>query len=57
VYGILYADEGTDQDKITYAARHAKNVGVLKADDLVIVTAGSSHKAGSTDLIRVLSVD
>ncbi len=57
VYGILYPEDGTDQEKITYATRHAKNVGALEAGDLVIVTAGSSRKAGSTDLIRVLSVE
>ncbi|MDH3283087.1 MAG: pyruvate kinase, partial [Gammaproteobacteria bacterium] len=57
VYGFRYPEEGTDQDKIAYATRHAKRVGLLRTGDLVIATAGSSHTAGSTDLIRVLSVD
>ncbi len=57
VYGIRYPGEGNDQDKIAHATQHATHVGILRRGDLIIATAGSSHTAGSTDLIRVLSVE
>ncbi|MDH3378037.1 MAG: hypothetical protein OEQ39_13915, partial [Gammaproteobacteria bacterium] len=57
VLAIHYQGDGSDEDKIRFATRQGKELGYIHPDDIVIVTAGSSHQAGSTDLIRVLSVD
>ena len=45
-----------DEDKVAFAISKAKTLGYVKNNDLLILTAGSSRQAGSTDLIRVLSV-
>ncbi len=56
IYGILYEGDGSDKDKVNFAIRAAKRIGQVKSGDLLILTAGSSRQAGSTNLIRVLSV-
>ena len=56
VLAIHYQGDGTDDDKIAFAMDRARELGYVKSNDLVIMTAGSSHQAGSTDLIRVLRV-
>jgi pyruvate kinase len=56
VLAILYDGDGSDEDKITFATSRAKALGYVKNNDLLILTAGSSRQAGSTDLIRVLTV-
>ncbi|MDD9821901.1 MAG: pyruvate kinase [Gammaproteobacteria bacterium] len=48
---------GADEDKVRFALQRAGELGYVNAGDLVILTAGSSHQAGSTNLIRVLTVD
>ena len=57
VQAILYEGIGTDKDKIEFAISRAKELGYVNNNDLLIMTAGSHHQAGSTDLIRVLKVD
>ncbi len=57
VLAIHYQDGGSDEDKIQFAMARARELGYIQPGDLVILTAGSSHQAGSTNLIRVLSVD
>ena len=47
---------GSDHDKIQFAMSRATELGYVRRGDLVILTAGSSHQAGSTNLIRVLTV-
>ena len=49
-------DEG-DEDKIAFAIKRAREMGYVEAGDVVIVTAGLSKQSGSTDMIRVLTVD
>ena len=56
VLAILYQGEGSDDEKIEFAIERAKELGYVKNNDLLIMTAGSSWQAGSTDLIRVLRV-
>ena len=56
VLPLLYEGDGGDDDKISFATSRAKELGYLKDNDLLILTAGSSKQAGSTDLIRVLTV-
>jgi len=57
VRAIHYQGSGSDEDKIQFATRHAKELGYVRSKDIVIATAGSTRQAGSTDLIRVLTVD
>lgn len=54
VLAILYDGKGDDEDKIDFAVSRAKELGYVKNNDLLIMTAGSLRQAGSTDLIRVL---
>ncbi len=56
VLAIHYEGDGSDEDKISFATSRAKELGYVRDNDLLILTAGSSRQAGSTDLIRVLTV-
>ncbi len=56
VLALHYTGGGDDDLKIRFATTRARELGYADAGDLVIVTAGSSAQAGSTDLIRVLRV-
>ena len=56
VLAIYYDGNGSDEDKVTFAISKAKALGYVTDNDLLILTAGNSRQAGSTDLIRVLSV-
>lgn len=56
VLAIYYDGNGSDEEKIAFAIAKAKTLGYVKKKDVLIMTAGSSRQAGSTDLIRVLSV-
>jgi len=59
VFAVHYphAERGADEDKVQFALQRAEELGYVQGGDLVILTAGSSHQAGSTNLIRVLTVD
>ncbi len=57
VRAMHYQGQGSDEEKLQFATHRAKQLGCVHPEDIVIATAGSSHQAGSTDLIRVLSVD
>ncbi|MCP4433570.1 MAG: pyruvate kinase [Gammaproteobacteria bacterium] len=54
---ILYEGGNDDRDKIEFALTRAKQLGYIKTGDVVVVTAGFQQQAGSTDLIRVLTVE
>ena len=56
VLGMRYEADGDDDDRIAFALENAKALGYVRTGDLVIMTAGNTRQAGSTDLIRVLSV-
>ncbi len=56
VLGMRYEADGDDDDRIAFALENAKTLGYVRTGDLVIMTAGNTRQAGSTDLIRVLSV-
>ncbi len=56
VLAIHYDADGGDDAKIVFAINRAKELGYVSNNDLLILTAGSSRQAGSTDLIRVLRV-
>ncbi len=55
VVAIHYHGGGSDEDKIQFAMSRAAQLGYVRVNDLMILTAGSSHQAGSTNVIRVLS--
>ena len=58
-WGVLamhYDGNGSDDERIDFATSRGKELGYVKTGDLVVMTAGSSRLAGSTDLIRVLTV-
>ncbi len=57
VLGMWYEEKGSDDDRIRFALSHAQHLGYVKSGDLVIMTAGNARQAGSTDLIRVISVE
>ncbi len=57
IRAIYYAGEGADEDKLEYTKDQAKQLGYVRSGDVMIATAGSSHQAGSTDMIRVLTVE
>ena len=57
VRAIHYTAGGSDEDKIQFAMERAKQLRYAAPGDLVIFTSGSSHQAGSTNLIRVLTVE
>ena len=56
VLAIHYDGDGSDDEKIIFAINRARELGYVNDNDLLILTAGSSRQAGSTDLIRVLRV-
>jgi pyruvate kinase len=56
VFGILYSGEGSDDAKVAHGVDRARELGYVQAGDVVVVTAGISREAGSTNMIRVLSV-
>jgi len=51
------ADGGDDEYKIAFAIERARELEIVRPGDVVIVTAGLSHQSGSTDMIRVLTVE
>jgi len=57
VQPVLYEGGADDEDKLRFATAKAKAFGYANSGDVVVATAGSHSKAGSTDLIRVLTVD
>jgi len=53
----LLCEEGSDDTaKLEFAVSRAKELGYIKAGDVVVVTAGIQQRVGGTDLIRVLKV-
>jgi pyruvate kinase len=53
----LLCEEGSDDAaKLKFAVSRAKELGYIEAGDVVVVTAGTQHRVGGTDLIRVLAV-
>jgi pyruvate kinase len=57
ITALLYEDAGKDEYKIAFAIERARELGYVELGDVVIVTAGLSHQSGSTDMIRVLTVE
>ncbi|MDH3535256.1 MAG: pyruvate kinase [Gammaproteobacteria bacterium] len=56
IYGFLYTGADSDEERLAFAIETAKKLGCVKTGDLVILTAGPSRQAGSTNMIRALTV-
>jgi len=58
VIGVRFeGSEPTDSAMTAFAIRRAKELGIAEPGDVVVVTAGVSHEAGTTSMIRVVTVD
>ena len=57
VNAIQYNGDGSDNDRLEFAMRAARESGYARSGDIVIATTGSHLRAGSTDLIRVLTLE
>jgi pyruvate kinase len=57
ITALRYNDDGGDEYKIAFAIERARELGYVESGDVVIVTAGLSKQSGSTDMIRVLTVE
>ncbi|NNL68263.1 MAG: pyruvate kinase [Myxococcales bacterium] len=57
ITALRYSDDHRDDEKIGFAIERAREIGYVVPGDVVIVTAGLSMQSGSTDMIRVLTVD
>jgi pyruvate kinase len=56
VIPLLYEGGNDDKAKLEFAVARARELGYIKPGDVVVLTAGYQQQAGSTDLIRVLTV-
>ena len=57
VHALHYTGKASDQDKVQFAIRRAKELGWLQVGDIVVATSGQALQAGSTNLIRVVVVE
>ncbi len=55
VTGLLCESSASDEEKVAFGAERARALGA-KPGDVLVVTAGISKEAGSTNLIRVLTL-
>lgn len=51
----LHAD-GSDEERVRNALDRAREFGLVSDRDVVVATGGISHRAGATNMIRVLTV-
>jgi pyruvate kinase len=56
VTAVLYTGEASDDAKVDFAVRRARELGWVAPGQVLVVTAGTSQQAGSTNLIRVVTV-
>jgi pyruvate kinase len=57
VTAILFEGERSDQAMIEWAIRYAREIGCVAAGDVVVATAGVHEQPGSTNGIRVITVE
>jgi pyruvate kinase len=57
VIPILYDGEPSDRRRLAFAVKRARELGYLKAGDIVVSTSGHHQQAGGTDLIRVVTLE
>lgn len=57
VTAILFEGERSDQAMIDWAIRYGREIGCIQIGDVVVATAGIKEQPGSTNGIRVITVD
>ena len=57
IYGFLYTGADTDEERLAFAIDTAKRLGQVESGDVVILITGPSRQAGSTNMLRALTVD
>jgi len=56
VNALHYPEQGSDDDKVAFAIQRARERGWVQPHDIVVSTAGRGQQAGSTNLIRVMTL-
>jgi len=57
VTAMLYEGERSDEEMVRFAVRRGRELGYIRAGDVVVATAGIDQVHGSTNTIRVITVD
>jgi len=57
VTAMCFEGERSDDAMIEFAVRRGRELGCLHAGDVVVVTTGIDRITGSTDTIRVITLD
>ncbi len=57
VTAIRFEGDRGDEEMVRYAIRHGRDLGYIKVGDVVVATTGVDQETGSTNTIRVITVD
>ena len=57
IYGFLYSGGNSDDERLAFGIEAAKRVSQVESGDLLIIITGPSHQAGSTNMLRALTVE
>ncbi len=57
VLPLLLTGDASDEEKINYGIKRARELGYVTSGDLVLTVAGKFQTAGGTDYIRVMAVE
>ena len=57
VTAVLFEGERSDETMVQCGVRRGLELGYLRRGDVVVVTEGVSRRTGSTNMIRVMTVD
>jgi pyruvate kinase len=57
VEAILFEGERSDEAMIEFGISHGREIGCIQDRDVIVVTAGIDRRTGTTDTIRVLTVE
>jgi pyruvate kinase len=57
VTAVLFQGERSDEAMIDYGIRRGRELGCIERGDVVVATAGVNRRSGSTNLIRVVTVE
>jgi pyruvate kinase len=57
VEAILFEGERSDEEMIQFAIRYGREIGCIEAGDVVVASAGIDRTTGSTNALRVVTVE
>ena len=57
VTAMLFEGERSDEEMLQFAVRRGQQLGYIRSGDVVVTTAGIDQKQGSTNSIRVITVE